>query len=196
MKKIKALFILWVLSSLILTGCTAIKNAVTAKTPHLADPYSCNFTINAFGDMEVQGTLSRYGGGLWNVEITAPETMAGMNFSRNDTGMKLSLGELKLEIEQEKINRGAVTELIFSAIDDCAALQELSLNEAEDGLEYIGKAADCAYVMIFNRDTLELERLSFPALEITAFFSGYTPLSASTDETASPSETTVTVTSE
>ncbi len=190
MKKIKAMFILFVLSSAIMTGCTAIKNAVTAKSPHLNEPFTCNFSITAFDDMELDGTLSRYGSGLWDMDITAPETMAGLHISRDDAGMSVSLGELEIAIEPQKINNGAAAELIFAAIDSCAVLENLSLNDAEDGLEYIGKVSECAYVMIFDRDTMELKRLSFPGLNITAEFSGHSCLTSSTNNPTMSAETT------
>lgn len=190
MKKIRVLSLLIVLSMLFLTGCN-IKNAVTAKTPHVNIPFSCDFTIAAYDDMKLEGTMTRLGTGMWEMDITAPETMAGLHIRRDDLGFDLSLGELEICIEQEKINKGAFAELIFAAVDSCAAMTDIPLEQTDEGLQYTGKVSECPFIMTFEPETLLLSEISFPSIDLTASITNFCPL-ADTSETTVPETTTVT----
>ena len=196
MKKNKLTLLLLVISIISLTACNAIKNAVTARTPQINIPFSCNFKITAYDDMELTGTMSRLGTGMWEMDITSPESMAGLHIKRSDTGMDISLGELEICIEQEKINQGAFAELIFKAIDSCAAMPELTLEETENGLQYTGKVSECPFIMTFSPDTMTLSEITFPSINLEAVITDFCPASNDDSTQTTPSvteQTTITV---
>ena len=196
MQKNKFILLFLVLSVISLTACNSIKNAVTARTPQLNIPFSCDFQISAYDDMELEGTMTRLGTGMWEMNITAPESMAGLNIKRNDTGMDISLGGLEICIEQDKINQGAFAELIFKAIDSCAAMDELTLEESENGLQYTGKVSECPFIMTFSPDGMLLSGISFPSINLEVLIDSFSPTqSAESTETApvTTEQTTVTV---
>ena len=174
-----------------LTGCKSIKEAVTAGTPDLNKAFSCNFTLTAFGEdkaakMEVSGTMRRLGTGMWEMDITAPKTMEGLHISFGDNGVTAALGELTLDIERENINEAAMFRLMFDAVDNCAAMPDLTLAETENGFEYSGQSSQCGYVMTFAPETMTPTGISFPDADITAAIDSFTELTRnnSTEETA------------
>ena len=185
MRRIGSIFLLLVLSIVTLTSCNSIKNAVTARTPQLNLPFSCGFVITAYDDMEVEGTMKRLGTGIWEMDITAPETMAGLHITRNDIGMDITLGELEICIGQDKINHGAFAELIFKAIDSCALTDKLTLEETENGLQYSGKVSECPFIMTFSPDTLALSGISFPSIDLEAVITDFCPVTSSESTSAS-----------
>ena len=175
MQKNKLSLLLIVISIISLTACNAIKNAVTARTPQINIPFSCDFCITAYDDMELKGTMTRLGTGMWEMNVTSPESMSGLNIKRNDTGMDVSLGELEICIDQSKINQGAFAELIFKAIDSCAALSEITLEESENGLEYTGKVSECPFIMTFSADTMIPTGISFPSINLEVIIDNFSP---------------------
>ncbi len=104
------------------TGC--ITQSIIAKKPKLDCPYSCGFEITAFdGDMTASGEMTRYGTGIWEMNITSPETMKDMTVKYNEGATSLSLGELSLEINAEKLNESAIFKRIFDVFDSCTAIE-------------------------------------------------------------------------
>ena len=187
----KSLALLVVVSIMFFTGCNSLKNSVTAKTPQLNTPFTCGFSITAYDDMELEGTMKRYGTGIWEMDVTSPETMSGLHIKRTTEGMDVSLGELEICIEQDKINRGAFAELIFNAIDSCAALPEMTLEESENGFQYTGKVSECPFIMTFSPDTMLLTEIEFPSIDLHAKISDFYPVTETTvTETSTVTEIT------
>lgn len=122
MKKFSHLLLQIVLITVLFTGCIAQR--IISKKPRLDCPYSCDFDITAFdGDMSVAGEMTRYGTGIWEMNITSPETMKDMTVKYNEGNTSLTLGELSLEIEAEKLNVNAIFKRIFDAFDSCTAIE-------------------------------------------------------------------------
>lgn len=57
------------------------------------------------------------------MNITSPETMKDMTVKYNEGNTTLSLGELSLEIDAEKLSGNAVFKRIFDAFDSCTAIE-------------------------------------------------------------------------
>lgn len=122
MKKSVYFLLQIVLLVALFTGC--ITQSIIPKKPKLDCPYSCGFEITAFdGDMCVSGKMARYGTGIWEMNITSPETMKDMTVKYNEGNTTLSLGELTLKIDAEKLNANAVFKRIFDAFDSCTAIE-------------------------------------------------------------------------
>lgn len=182
----RSFILLTVISLLLFTGCSSLKKSITAKTPQINIPFTCGFNMTAYDDMELEGTMKRYGTGIWEMDITSPETMAGLHIKRTAEGMDVSLGELEICIGQDKINRGAFAELIFNAIDSCASLQDITLEETESGLQYTGKISECPFIMTFSADTLLLTEIDFPSISLHAEITDFCPVA----DTEASAETT------
>lgn len=122
MKKAVYILLQIILITTLFTGCIA--QSIILKKPKLDCPYSCGFEITAFdGDMCVSGEMSRYGTGIWEMNITSPETMKDMTIKYNEGDTSLTLGELSLEIDAEKLNGNAIFKRIFDAFDSCTAIE-------------------------------------------------------------------------
>lgn len=188
MQKKTFIYLLLVLSFVLFTGCSFIKNAVTAKAPDLNKAFSCEMSISLDDSTEIKGTMSRYGTNIWEMDLTEPETVAGLHLSYNDSGVSVSLGELGFDIPSEKINDSAVFELIFNAIDNFASLPDAVTTETETGMEYTGNISQCSYVLTFDKDTMALTGISFPELDLCAEITSF--CDTDTEETTTTSENT------
>lgn len=187
----KRLFpILFVLFAFILTGCNALKNAVTAKAPDLSTPFTCGFDVKLDEKTEIKGTMSRYGTGIWEMSLTEPETVAGLHLTYNDEAASVSLGELGFDIPQEKINDTAIFQLIFNAIDNFASQADAVLTETEEALEYNGEISQCSYLLTFDKESKQLTGVAFPDLTIAAEICDFSDITSESTTDTSTTETT------
>ena len=94
--------------------------------------------------------MTRYGTGIWEMNITAPETVKGLNIRYNEGATSVSLGSLTLDIDSSKLNDTAMFKRIFDAFDSCAAMHDIELYEKDGAVVYNG--AD--HSIAFDKETL------------------------------------------
>lgn len=184
--RISALLI--VFSIIFFTGCKSIKDTIIPRQPKLDQPFSCTFELTAFADdrdskMDVSGDITRYGTGIWEMNITSPDTMKGLNIKYNEGSTTASLGSLTLEIESDKLNEAAMFKRIFDAFDSCAALHDMELFDNGEAAVFNGED----FTLAFDKETLSPIQLTFSD-GLTVDISSSCGLSEQTLET--PSETT------
>lgn len=153
--QIKFSVLLIVFSIIFFTGCKSIKDTIIPRQPKLDRPFSCTFELTAFADdrdskMDVSGDITRYGTGIWEMNITSPETMKGLNIKYNEGSTTASLGSLTLEIESGKLNEAAMFKRIFDTFDSCAAMHSIELYERDDALVRNGED----HTISFDKETL------------------------------------------
>lgn len=157
--------------TLALSSCAGNKG-ILVKTPDLNVPFEAQVKIQA-GELEMSGNLKRYGTGIWAMNAESPETLAGLELSYGDEGVKAKLGELALDIPAENINDGAVFAQIFKAVDSAAAAEELYCSDTEDGKVFSGEFAGKAYSITFDQETLAPVRIEIPGAEICGEFENF-----------------------
>ena len=72
--------------TLALSSCAGNKG-ILVKTPDLNVPFEAQIKIQA-GELEMNGNLKRYGTGIWAMNAESPETLAGLELSYGDEGVK------------------------------------------------------------------------------------------------------------
>lgn len=175
MRRIGLTFILLVFIVLMCTGCNKKGMGILTKTPEVNLPFKSEMKIQA-GTLELNGEVKRYGTGIWELNVTSPETLAGLKLSSNDGSVKASLGELTLELPAENVNENAVFALIFKAIDSAASADALVCTETADGKVFSGTFAAGEYTLIFDPETLSLKGISIPSAGISGEFTRFAPL--------------------
>lgn len=186
--QIKVSILLFVFSLILFTSCKFFKENIIPRQPKLDQPFSCTFELTAFADdrdskMDVSGDITRYGTGIWEMNITSPDTMKGLNIKYNEGSTTASLGSLTLEIESDKLNEAAMFKRIFDAFDSCAALHDMELFDDGEAAVYNGED----FALAFDKETLSPIQLTFSD-GLTVDISSFCGLSEQTLET--PSETT------
>lgn len=186
--RIKVFILLFVVSAVLFTGCKFIKEKIVPRQPDMDRPFSCSFELTAFGDdrdskMTVSGDMTRYGMGIWEMNVTSPETMNGLNIKYSDGSTTASLGSLTLEIESGKLNDTAMFKRIFDAFDSCAAMHSIELYNSDNSAVY---NAD-SYSIAFDKETLLPTALTFSD-GLTVSISSFCDLAEKTDETSSQTQ--------
>lgn len=193
-KSFAAVIVLSVIILIICTACNKNGGGILNKSPDLSKPFQSAVKLQA-GELELSGTIKRYGMGIWEMTVDSPETLAGLSLTGNDSGVTASLGELELEIPMENINEKAVFALLFKAVDSAesaAAAGFLTCKDTEDGKVYSGEFSCGTYIMTFDPQSLALTKIEIPAAEICAEFTDFKVITGGAETSA---ETTVAETS-
>ncbi len=183
--RISALLI--VFSIVLFTSCKSIKDTIIPRQPKLDQPFSCTFVWTACADdrdskMDVSGDITRYGTEIWEMNITSPDTMKGLNIKYNEGSTTASLGSLTLEIESGKLNEAAMFKRIFDAFDSCAALHDMEL--FDDGEAAVYNGAD--FTLAFDKAAMIPTLLTFSD-GITVNISSFCGLTEQAPETSAES---------
>lgn len=198
-RKSFAAVMLCVITLFICTSCAKSGGGILAKNPDLSRPFRSSVKIQA-GELELDGTVKRYGMGIWEMTVNSPETLAGLSLTGSDNGVSASLGDLKLEVPMENINDKAVFALIFKAIDSAASAAEsgvLTCTDTNDGKVYSGEFSFGTYTMTFDPQSLALTKIEIPEAAICSEFTDFVIISGGTETVTETTvtETTVTETS-
>ena len=185
--QIRVSALLIVFSIIFFTSCKSIKDTIIPRQPKLDQPFSCTFELTAFADdrdskMDVSGDITRYGTGIWEMNITSPDTMKGLNIKYNEGSTTASLGSLTLEIESDKLNEAAMFKRIFDAFDSCAALHDMEL--FDDGEAAVYNGAD--FTLAFDKAAMIPTLLTFSD-GITVNISSFCGLTEQAPETSAES---------
>ncbi|MGN0696857.1 MAG: hypothetical protein ACI4J5_08855, partial [Oscillospiraceae bacterium] len=141
-------------SAVILGGCKGLGDTLT-QSPSGADKLytaQCEITVDGEDDEELLtygGTLSRLGGGNWELALDKPDTVAGLKIKLGEEGITASLGDLSLNLETDKIPSRAAFMSVFSALDNAAAnINSLDFSETETNLCYHGNCGGEKYTLL------------------------------------------------
>ncbi len=129
-------------------GVYSAECSITAEFDSLddtADSESCVFT----------GVLRRLGGGFWEMDITSPETIAGLHVSADDTSITSSLGDLSFDNGLSDIPEKSPLKCVFASLDSAAASSE-ELQRCDEGWSMSGTAGNSDYTVIFGEDGVPL----------------------------------------
>lgn len=168
------------------TSCNKGGGGILQKNPDLNKPFQSEVKLQA-GELELEGTVKRYGTGIWEMTVNSPVTLAGLTLAANDSGVTASLGELTLELPMENVSEKAVFALIFKAVDSAASGFEagvLTCTDTEDGKVCGGEFAGGTYTLTFDPQTLALTKIEIPEAGICGEFTGFENLSGGAETTA------------
>ncbi len=161
------------LSSIIMSGCNNTGGGILEKAPDISVPFQSSVKMQA-GSLEFEGSVKRYAAGIWQMDITAPETLSGLCITYDDgSGVSAKLDDLSLDIPSESIRDDAVFSLIFKAIDCAAASGSLPCTSTEDGKVYSGEFSGGSYTLTFDPQTAALSKIEIPNGEICGEFSDF-----------------------
>lgn len=178
----RKLFIPIVITALFLTSCKSI----IPQKPNLDTSFYCDFELNAFPDdrnaeMNISGNMTRCGMGIWEMNITAPETMDGVSVRYREGDVSMSLGELSFDIPAEKLPENAMFKQIFDAFDTCAVSHDPELYSDGENAVY---NAPSGFSLAFEKTDMKPVLLTLPN-DITVKITSYekTVTSNTTEET-------------
>ena len=113
-----------------ITACS-VTELTGAPRPQLDGGYTCKCEVTAGiippgGDSNEEcefafsGTVKRLGKGFWEMDITSPDTIAGMKLTSCDGDLSSSLGELSMGVSAENVSDNSPVSALFASLDKIA----------------------------------------------------------------------------
>ena len=191
----------------VLGGCSLSQIADAPPEPHITKGFEAECTVTAYiippgesTDSEEEfvfgGSIKRLGGGFWEMSVTSPETVAGMEISMSDDAMTSHLGQLSLDMTAADIPDASPVTAVFAAIDSAAALYEAgtALEKGDNG-GWTLRDGGCTIVFDGEGNPVSMA-VSSPRLSVS--FTSFTVLSENIDTseqtTAATADTTTVAT--
>lgn len=180
-----------------LSACS-VSDLAPSPEPKLEGGFTCECTVTAGiippgsdsteeTEFTFSGDLKRLGAGFWELEISSPETIAGMKMTSGDGELSSSLGELSFELAPEAVPRKSPVYALFTAIDNMSYAFEngaVLTSGNEGGWVYTADGISA----VFDGDGV-ITSLALAEPKMTAQFTNFTETETIT-ETSSESETT------
>lgn len=163
MKKILSLFLCGILF-FTMTACNFGKPKETAA-PDLNRLFTCSSEIR-YGDFEMSAELKRLGDGMWEVEFSAPKTLAGVKLAYNGDAISASYKGLSFSIPKDAAPVKAVFTMVFRAIDASAAEPELPFSEEDGILVFEGENEQGKFFISTDKETGDFIGFSMPDYEL------------------------------
>lgn len=179
MKIRKAAIFSALIFSVCLTGCTAATLTAGAPDPGICGGYETDFTAQVnivmpdnSGETEFSfgGHIRRLGSGFWDMELTSPETVTGLEISAADDVLTSQLGDLTFDVSADKLPGSSPVTAIFLALDNAAAdtVSGKQLQKGDDGWVLNGES----YAVIFDDEGYPVAMsVSQPGINVE--FSGF-----------------------
>jgi hypothetical protein len=142
------------------TSCDSFQNAVSG-VPDLDVPFTAEAALTG-ENLSLTANLKRLGTGMWEMEITSPETLRGLKINYSEDKIASVYDGIITETPIDKISPEAVFLQIFQATDNAANLETPDVSEADGDLFISGDIPVSAYKLQIDGETKTLEGISLP----------------------------------
>jgi hypothetical protein len=164
-----AVFVLYAL-----TGCNLIKNAV-AGVPDLDVPYAAEIEIDS-EDISITANIKRLGTGLWEMEITSPETLKGLKINYNEEKVTSVYDGIITETPIDKVSADAIFLQLFQAADNAANLESPDISQKDGDYFINGSIPTSDYIIQIDGETKTIEGISLPDSGLEAVIKNLVPI--------------------
>ena len=168
---------LFALACACLIGCFALSGCSQKEPePPVVTGFSCTMQVQ-YGDMAVEGRLTRQSAGLLTMELTSPETLKDLTLEWDGEEVSVKLYGLSFGVDPSTFPSTALGSSLLSALDTAMRLPAGGQLTAE-GLQTVGGELGGEFTLLSDPDTGALLSLSIPSAGIQASFSDFQLLTA------------------
>lgn len=187
-------FAITIVAAFCLCACSVSVGDKTEKPNGLAGAFQASAAVT-IENLEAQGTISRFGNGMWQAEFTSPNTLAGVKLEFSEGNVSASYKGLNFSVPQSALPVKAMMLKLMSAVDDLASNPELSGEEENGMLKITGSLEGGEYILITD-DNGNIVSFEMPNNNLKIVFTDVVPIEGvsegtSAAETSLVQETTV-----
>jgi hypothetical protein len=141
-------------------SCDNIKNAVSG-VPELDVPYTAEAAIEG-ENLSFTANIKRLGTGLWEMEITSPESLRGLKINYSEDKIASIYDGIITETPIEKLPSEAVFLQLFQAADNAANLETPDVTEKDGDYFLSGQIPASSYEIQIDGTTKQVEGIALP----------------------------------
>jgi hypothetical protein len=148
-------------------SCDNIQNAVSG-VPNLDVPYTAEAAVEG-ENLAFTATIKRFGTGLWEMEITSPDSLRGLKINYNEDKIASVYDGIITETPIDKVSPEAVFLQLFQAADNAANLESPDVSEKDGNYFITGSIPTTGYIIQIDGETkgisgINLEDSGFDAV--------------------------------
>ena len=175
-----------------LTACAVTKGGSTSCRNRLDEPFSAAVSIT-IDRLEAEGSLMRYGEGVWEIEFSEPNTLSGVKLEFSEGNVLASYKGLSFSVPQSAVPVKAMMLNLIKAVDDNAGAEELTGEENDGMLSVKGSLDGGEYILTVDGEGL-LSSFEMPNNKLKMRFTELKTTEISIEQ--STADTTAEITSE
>lgn len=172
------------LTSICLAACSVPVKEKAESPNGLNSSFSSSVSV-ALDEMNAEGTVKRFGNGMWEVEFSSPNTLSGVMLSFSEGNVTASYKGLNFSVPQSALPVKAMMLNLITAADDLAKNEELSGREKDGMIEISGSLDGGEYTLTVDKKG-NIASFSMPGSKLKMNFSDVQPI---TGETSAESTT-------
>ena len=121
------------------------------KQPIILTSFSYNAEIK-FNESEYKGIITRNDNSNFNIKITSPKSMNGMEVTCCGNDIKINFGELSYSLTTDEINNYSLIMTLVSVFNSLSRVNEITAESYKNGFKYSGKCSDGNFTLYQNYD--------------------------------------------
>jgi hypothetical protein len=139
-------------------SCDDLKNAVSG-VPELDVPYTAEAAIEG-ENLSLTANIKRLGTGLWEMEITSPESLRGLKINYSEDKIASIYDGIITETPIDKVSPEAIFLQLFQAVDNAANLETPDVSEREGDYFINGQIPATGYEIQIDGETKQIENIA------------------------------------
>lgn len=166
------------LTSICLAACSVPVKEKAESPNGLNSSFSSSVSV-ALDEMNAEGTVKRFGNGMWEVEFSSPNTLSGVMLSFSEGNVTASYKGLNFSVPQSALPVKAMMLNLITAADDLAENEELSGCEKDGMIEISGSLDGGEYTLTVDKNG-NIASFSMPGSKLKMTFSDVQPITGET----------------
>lgn len=166
-----------------LVSCSVPMKNTSVRKNGLNCAFQSEITIT-IEHFEANGTLTRFGSGMWEAEFTSPNSLSGVKLSFSEGNVTAEYKGLSFSVPQSALPVKAMMLNLIKAVDDNAKLDELKGEEDGNLLKISGSLEGGAYTLSVDKNGCP-SSFEMPNNNLTITFSNVTQTGEAPTEAAS-----------
>lgn len=157
-----------ILPVIFLCACSNFSSNIAKKQPNLN--FSSNITITSESQV-IEGKITREDNST-TIEVTSPETMEGISFSRTeDDKYLINYNNLSFETTGSIIPSESVIYTVIDVLDISSDSENIKVISDENNVTvYLGKCNSGEFKLRINSDNGIVQKIEVPDLSLSAVF--------------------------
>lgn len=191
MKRLAA-FTTAIMSAVCLASCSVKGGESGTVANGLGGGYQSAVSVT-IGDMSAEGTVKRFGEGMWEIEFESPNSLAGIKLSFTDGTAEAEYKGLSFSVPQSALPVKAMMLNLIEAVDGHSKSDSLKGEENNGDIKISGRLEGGDYTLTVDKNG-SLKGFSMPNNELTMSFTENVPISGLPEETSAADSETESVT--
>jgi hypothetical protein len=170
-------FAVALLTGAVMTACSVPGKKDGTSPNGLSSSFKAEVSIK-LDEMDSEGTINRYGDGMWDIEFSSPNTISGVTLSFADGNAKATYKGLTFSVPQTALPVKSMMTNLIDATDELSQKEKLEGKKTDDGMEVCGKLDGGDYVLTVDKSG-NILKFEMPGSKLVMEFKDVAPISSS-----------------